>query len=254
MREMPLQAEVRTQLGKHTHALRREGKVPGVYYVHGEDNILIAVSEKSLHPLIYTSDTHIINLKLNNGGDKNCILRDIQFDPVSDRPIHFDLQGLREDEEITIEIPVVITGGIPQGVRDGGILQQIIHKMKISCLPKNIPEHVEVNAEQLKMSHFIHVRDLMIPNVTILEHAENSIVGVVPPVVEKEPEPGTVATEEIAEPEVIAKGKKTEEEVAEGEAATPEKKTEATAKQPTAPAKEEKKKADASTRREEKKK
>lgn len=219
MHEITLQAEVRTQMGKHTRTLRRDGKIPGVYYIHGESNIPITVTEKSLKPLIYTSDTHVITLKFDEGGEKSCILRDIQFDPVTDRPVHFDLQGLRADEEISIEVPIVITGGTPVGVRDGGIIQHVIHRLKISCLPKDIPEHVEVNAEELKMNHFIHVRDLKIENVTILENPDNSIVGVVPPTIEKEPTPAEVVAEAPAEPEVIAKGKKPEEgaEGAEGE-------------------------------------
>jgi len=234
MREILLQGEVRSnaQLGKRSKALRRSGKVPGVYYVHGETNIPVAVEEKALKPLIYTSETHVISLKLGAEGDKSCILRDIQFDPITDRPVHFDLQGLKENEEITIEVPIVITGGTPVGVRDGGILQQIIRRLKISCLPKFIPDHIEINASEMKINQFIHVRDLSVPNITILETADNTILGVMPPTVEKEE---TAATgTEAAEPELIAKGKKPEEgaEGAEGG----EKKAEA------APAKKEEKK------------
>lgn len=235
MREVPLEAEVRTQLGKRAHAIRREGKVPGIFYVHGEPNIPITVNEKNLKSLIFTSDTHIVNLKLGNGDSRNCIVRDIQFDPVTERPLHIDLQGLRENEEISLEVPVIVTGGIPVGVKDGGILQQIIHRLKILCLPRNIPEHIEVNAEELKINHFIHVRDLKLENVTIEEAEGSTIVGVVPPTVEKEAEPGTAVAEEAVEPEVIGKGKKPEEG-AEGEAA-PEKKAEgATKGAPAAPA------------------
>ena len=244
MREINLDAEVRTQLGKHTHILRRQGLVPGVYYIHGEKNVPITVTEKSLRPLIYTSETNIINLKLNDGTDQNCILRDVQYDAVTDKPIHFDLQGLRQDEKITLEIPIILTGGTSVGVREGGILQQIIHRLKISCLPKDIPDHIEVNVENLKINNFIHVSDLKIENVTILESENSSIVGVMPPTVEKEPTPEAVAVEETVEPEVIGKGKKVEE--GEEGAAAPEKKTEAPAKvaaatKTAAPTKEEKK-------------
>ena len=237
MREITLQAEVRTQLRKQIGSLRRSGKIPGVYYIHGEPNIPIAVQEQNLRPLIYTSETHVINLKFTDGSDKSCILRDIQFDPLTDRPIHFDLQGLRTDEEINLEVPVIVTGAIPVGVRDGGVLQLFTHRLKISCLPKDIPEHIEVNAENLKVNHFIHAGDLNIENVTILEDKSTTLVGVVPPTVEKEVAPAAAPTE-VVEPEVIAKGKKLEEG-AEGEG---EKKAEAQPK--ASPAKEEKKKAD----------
>ena len=144
---------------------------------------------------------------------------------------------MRENEKITIEVPIVITGGIPAGVREGGILQQVIYTIKISCLPKFIPEQIEINVADLKINNFIHVSDLIIPNVNILENATSSIVGVVPPVVEKEPEPGEAVAVETAEPEVIGKGKKPEEGEEAGEAG--EKKPEA-AKAAPAP-KEEKK-------------
>lgn len=208
MREITIDATIRKQLRKQTKSLRRAGSIPGVYYLHGEENISISVSEINLKPLIYTTETHVINLKLDDGNMKSCILRDIQFDPVTDRPIHFDLQGLRENEEITLEVPIVLTGGIPIGVREGGILQQIIYTIKISCLPKFIPEQIEVDVANLKINNFVHVSDLTITNVSILENATSSIVGVVPPTVEKEPAPGEVVAEEAVEPEVIGKGKK----------------------------------------------
>lgn len=245
MRDITLEGQIRTQVGKRSRAIRREGNVPGIYYVHGEKNIPITVPEKSLKPLIYTSETHVVSLRLDGSDGRNCILRDIQFDPVTERPVHFDLQGLREDEEITLEVPVIVSGGTPVGIWDGGVLQQIIYKLNIMCLPKNIPEHIEVNAENLKINHFIHVRDLKIENVTIVENEGSTIVGVVPPTVEKEVAPEVAAVEEAAEPEVIGKGKKPAEG-AEGEVAG-EKKPEAGAKPAAAaaagaPAKEEKEK------------
>jgi large subunit ribosomal protein L25 len=202
-----------------------------VFYIHGEKNISISVLEKSLKPLIYTSETHVINLQLNQGGEKSCILRDIQFDPITDRPVHIDLQGLRADEKINIEVPIVVTGGTPVGVRDGGVLQHVAHRLKISCLPKDIPEHIEINAENLKINNFIHVRDLKIDNVTILENEANTIIGIVPPTIEKEAT-ATPTAEAATEPEVITKGKKPEE----GAEAEGEKKAEGGAAK-TAPAK-----------------
>ncbi len=216
MSEIILNAEPRTITGKKSKRIRLEGKVPGVYYARGEKNIPIQVEKLSLDPLIYTSETHVINLRVGEIV-KKAILRDLQFDPVSDRAIHFDLQGLREDEEITLDVPVVLTGGIPAGVRDGGLLQHMMHKIKISCLPKNIPGKVEVNVSTLAIHQTIHVKDLNIPDVTILDAPEDPVVSVVPPTVIKEAEPTAVAADAAKEPEVVGKGKKPEEG-AEGEA------------------------------------
>jgi large subunit ribosomal protein L25 len=233
MNELTIEAEVRKQVRRGTNALRRTGKVPGVYYTAGEDNIPLAVPEKSLKPFIYTSETYIVNLTLDNGTSKKCILRDMEFDPITDRPIHFDFQGLREDRKITIEVPVVITGGTPQGVRDGGILQHVLHKLRVSCLPMHIPDHIEVNTETLKINHFVHAGDIKLENVTILDNPTSAVVGVVPPQKEVEAVVAVPGAEEITEPEVIAKGKKVEEgeEGAEGEAGATEKKAEPASKE-----------------------
>jgi large subunit ribosomal protein L25 len=144
---------------------------------------------------------------------------------VTDRPVHFDLFGLNENEELTIEVPVTIQG-IPQGVRDGGILQHILHRLRVSCLPKNIPDRIELNVETLEINKSIHVRDLSLPNVKVLENESSTVVAVVPPTVLKEAEavPGAVVAEAEAapgEPEVIAKGKKPEEGEEEGGSEAP---------------------------------
>ncbi|MBI3193833.1 MAG: 50S ribosomal protein L25 [Ignavibacteriae bacterium] len=215
MREITLQAEVRNEIAKGLFALRQQGKVPGVFYIIGEQNIPIAVTEKNLKPVVYTSEAQIVNLQLNTGETKPCILRDVQYDALTEKPIHFDLQGLREDRKITLEIPILVTGQTPVGVKDGGLLQHFVHKLKISALPKDIPNHIEIDGTELKINHFVHVSDLKLENVTVLDHATLAIIGVVPPTVEKEATPGVV--EEAVEPEVIAKGKKPEEEGAEGE-------------------------------------
>jgi len=221
MSELTLTAEIRKELGKRAKQLRAQGKVPGIYYGHGQPNIPIALNELALRPLIKTTATHVVNLKLDDGSTHSCILRDVEYDPVSDRPIHFDLFGLREDETVTIQVPIVVKG-TAQGVKDGGILQHIMHYVRVSCLPKFIPDRFEVDVTNLLMNRSIHVKDLTIPNVRILENENSAVVAVVPPTILKEAEvaptaEGAVAAEAApTEPEVIAKGKKPEEG-AEGE-------------------------------------
>lgn len=226
MSEVVLNATVRTETGKTVGRLRNDEKIPGVYYSRGEENINITATPLSMKPLIYTTNTHLINLKLDNGVSKTCILRDVQFDPITDRPVHFDLQGVKENEELTVQIPVVLQGS-PKGVKDGGTLQFIMHKVRVSCLPKYIPEHIELNVSDLGMNDSIHVRDIKIDNVKVLDNESAAVVAVVPPTVIKEETPAAGAVPDAAaaataaaEPEVIAKGKKP----AEGEAAAPAKK------------------------------
>lgn len=213
MSEITINAEIRKELGKRVKAVRAAGKVPGVYYGHGQKNIPVSMNELTLRPLFKTSATHVINLKLDDGSAHTCILRAIQFDPVTEKPVHFDLFGLSADEELTIEVPVVLVGA-PQGVKDGGTLQHVMHRLRVSCLPKFIPDRVEINVEGLKINTSIHVKDLSIPNVKVLENESSTVAAVVPPTILKEPEPGVaVVAEAAAEPEVIARGKKPEEGV-----------------------------------------
>jgi large subunit ribosomal protein L25 len=216
MSEIVLKAEIRKELGSHANRVRFAGNVPGVFYAHGEENISVTATPLGLKPLIYTSDTHLVNLQLDNGVSKTCILRDVQFDPLTDKPIHFDLQGVKEDEELTIEVPVVIIGS-PKGVKDGGTLQHVIHKLKVMCLPKYIPENVKIDVSDLAINDSVHVRDLPLTNVTVLENASSTVVAVVPPTVVKEAEVAVAGAvvegaPAAAEPEVIVKGKKPAEE------------------------------------------
>ncbi len=135
--------------------------------------------------------------------------------------MHFDLLGLKENEEITIEVPIVLTGGTAAGVKEGGTLQHVIHKLRISCLPKHIPSKIEIDVAALNINDSVHVRDLKLDNVTVLENEDSAVVAVLPPVIEKAPEEAAAAEAEApAEPEVLAKGKKPEE----GEAAPAEEK------------------------------
>ena len=104
------------------------------------------------------------------------------------------------------------------------MMQHFIHKLKISCLPKDIPAKIEINVGAMDINDFVHVRDLDLPNVTIMEALETAIVGCMPPNVTKEAEPtaeeAAAATAAAAEPEVVTKGKKPED----GEGAADEKK------------------------------
>jgi large subunit ribosomal protein L25 len=242
MSEITVNASVRKEVGKKAHTLRYKGDIPGIFYGHSKSNIPVTIPEKTLKPLYKTSAASIINLKLDDGSTYKCILKDIDFDPITDKPVHFDLFGVNESEALTIEVPVLLTGGVPQGVKEGGILQHILHRLKVSCLPKDIPDHVEINVATLGINKSIHVADVKIPNVTIAENAKTAIVAVVPPVVEKVAEvAATEAAVAPAEPEVIGKGKKEEGEEGAAPAGAPAaggaKAPAAGAKAPAAPAK-----------------
>jgi len=191
--------------------LRRDGNVPGIYYTKGVEPIPVYVSEKALKPIVFTSETHIINLKIGDGEELKSILKNVQFDPVTDRVVHFDLLGISADQEIEIEVPLLFEGQA-KGVKEGGVVQQTLHKLTVSCLPANIPDHIAINISDLALGDSIHVRDLNVENVRFIQHPEVIIVSVVVPRAAVETTVAAVPGEEKTEPEVITKGKQTEEE------------------------------------------
>jgi large subunit ribosomal protein L25 len=218
MEKVILEANERKEIKKqNTKILRNQKRVPGIFYLKQSKPIAIDVSNQAIKPLVFTSQTHLISLKIDGHEDQECVLKDVQFDPVSDEVIHFDLIGITRGEKIEIEVPVQLIGSAI-GVKEGGLLQHSLHKLEVECLPKDIPERLEVNISELKIGDTIHVKDLSFENVDILNPENSIVVSVVHPKVEKEPvvvEEGAeveAEAEEMKEPEVIGKGKAAAEE------------------------------------------
>lgn len=214
MAEVTLQGITRELKTKgYLTELRKKGYVPAVYYVHGEENLYVAVPEKKLKSVVFSPETYLINLEIEGVGKKTCILKEFQLDPVTDQILHVDFHGLKAGERINVEVAIHLVG-VPVGVREGGIIQHSLHKIELECLPDQIPDKIDVDVSNLKIGDSIHVKDLQIPNARVVTNPESTIITIVPPALHRETEavaPG-VTGQEQAEPEVIQKGKKTEEE------------------------------------------
>lgn len=200
MSEIILEARRRTPGRSEARIMRRQSIVPGIYYFHGEEPIAVAVHELALRPLIYTTESHLVRLRLDDGSEKSCMLKDMSFDPITDRPTHFDLQGVAANEAIRVEVPVTLTGS-SVGQRNGGIVDLVLHKLEIECMPADLPEHIEVDITNLDLNQSLHVSDLSIPNVTFLTPGELAVVIITPLRAELE------ASGAAGEPELISKGK-----------------------------------------------
>jgi large subunit ribosomal protein L25 len=195
--------------GSGLRKLRSEGKVPGIYYGTGETNIPITADYLELRKLIYTSESHIINLNIEGSDEElSCIMKDVQFHPVKDNPIHFDLIALHKGQRIKIEVTLHLIGTAP-GVKEGGVLQHSFHKLDVECLPKDIPSHIDIDISKLNIGDSIKVSELNLENVTILNDENTVLASVVAPKAEVEEEP--TEEDENAEPEVIGKGKSDED-------------------------------------------
>lgn len=212
MEKVIIDAQKRSKIDKASRsALRKEGKVPGIFYSKHHEPLAVQFSERAIHPLVFTSKTSLITLNVDGQEELDCIIKDVQFDPVTEKIVHVDLLGLKKGEKIQIEVPVQLIGN-PIGIKEGGILQHTLHKVEIECLPVNIPEHLEIDVTELKLGHAIHAGDLKFDNFEILTSPESIIAAVTHPKVEKVAEPVAGETAEATEPEVISKGKPQDKE------------------------------------------
>jgi large subunit ribosomal protein L25 len=221
MAVIALSGKRREGLGKGSaRKARQSGEIPAILYGHGEKPVAVSIGARAFQVALHThkGGNPIVNLAVG-GSEFTALIRDAQYDPVSRQVIHLDFQHISLTEKIEVRVPLNFTG-LALGVKDGGgILEAILRDVEVRCLPTAIPAGIDVDVSSLNIGDSIHVRDLSIPDVEILNDPDATLVTVVPPTVieEKPAEVVEGAEPSAAEPEVIAKGKKDEEGAAEGE-------------------------------------
>ncbi|MDP2364084.1 MAG: 50S ribosomal protein L25 [Ignavibacteria bacterium] len=211
MQKVLIEAQKRNKIDKASRsALRKEGKVPAIFYSKHHEPLPIQILERAIHPLVFTAKTHLISLNVEGHEELDCIIKDVQFDPTTEKIVHLDLLGLKKGEKIQLELPVQLLG-TPIGIKEGGILQHTLHKIQVECIPIDIPEHLEIDVTNLKLGDAVHISDLNFENLVLLNNPELIVVSVIHPKVEKVATPVEDVVE-AAEPEVISKGKPQEKE------------------------------------------
>ncbi len=197
MQTITLEAKPRQTGKRAAKDIRRQGWVPCILYGHHVAPIPFQVPELALRPLIYTTETHVVQLQLD-GQTWECILKDVEFHPVTDRPIHADFQVLQRGEKITVSVPVQVVGSAI-GVQRGGVLHVVAHELEVRCLPQHIPAHIEVDVSALDIGDAIHVGDLKLEGLEFEDSPDQVVVVVEPPTVrglleeEGEAAPGAAA-------------------------------------------------------------
>ncbi|HTK31509.1 MAG TPA: 50S ribosomal protein L25 [Candidatus Saccharimonadaceae bacterium] len=213
MSVIPLTGERREGLGKGgARKARAAGRIPGVLYGHGETPIPVSVGARDFELALrhHKGANPLVNLALG-GSEYTALIRDAQYDPLTHHILHLDFQHISLTETVEVEVLVHVTG-LAVGVKDGGgILEHILRQVEVRCLPTAIPASIDVDVSALNIGDSIHVRDLSVPNVTILTDGDATVATVVAPTVMEEKPAEEVAATTTAEPEVIAKGKKDEE-------------------------------------------
>ena len=194
MKQISLTASPRQETGKGAaRRVRAQGMIPGIVYGPTVAPINVAVTEADLRTAMRAQSGGISILDLDVAGTKQkVLLREVQRDPVTSHVVHVDFHAISMDKPINISVPINFVGS-PIGMKEGGIQQIIMRELDISCLPANIPEHVEVDVTNLAIGESIHVRDLNIPDVEILAEERRTVVVISAPTVVK------TADEEAAE-------------------------------------------------------
>ncbi len=174
MKSITIKGSERESVGKAaTRAARNAGMVPCVLY-GGDQPVHFTAEEMAFKGLVYTPNVHTVVIDLS-GKTYNAILQDIQFHPVSDKILHIDFYQLKEDKEITMDVPVKIVGN-SKGVMAGGVLRLNQRKLKVRALPANLPDYVEADITDLEMGNKLYVTKLPTNNFKLL-NPENTVVA-----------------------------------------------------------------------------
>ena len=177
MKTVTIEGQLRTEFGKSaTRQLRSQELVPGVIY-GGAQEINFVASAKTFRPLVYTPNFQLANVNVD-GKTYRCILKDLQFDKVSDELIHVDLLELVEDKKVVATIPLKYTG-TASGVKAGGRLITKMKSLKVKTYPKHLKEQIEVSVDDLEIGGNIRVEDVKEDNYEILNSPRIPIASVV---------------------------------------------------------------------------
>jgi len=194
--EYSIVAEERIGTGKGANRkLRATGRIPAVVYGRGKPARQLTLDPSPLAKMLRASHSGINTLiDLKVGPQETVVLvREIQRDPVSGRWIHADLFEVDLQKTIEVRVPLHIVGK-PKGVENGGILDHPLREVEIECLPRAIPDSVEVDVSDLDVGDSIHVRDLALPEgATMLSDGALAVASVVLPKAEEEAKPAEAA-------------------------------------------------------------
>ena len=177
MKTITIEGHLRTEHGKKAaRQIRSQDNVPGVIY-GGAQEVNFYASAKAFKPLVYTGEFQIAEVTVD-GKMYRCILKDLQFDKVSDALIHLDLLELVEDKKVVATLPLKFTG-TSVGVKEGGKLVIKIKSLKVKALPKDLVETINVDITNLALNANIRVEDVKAPGLEIMNSPRIPIASVV---------------------------------------------------------------------------
>jgi large subunit ribosomal protein L25 len=177
MKTITIEGQLRTESGKKaTRQLRSQELVPGVIY-GGEKEINFSAPVKAFKNLVYTGEFQVAEVSVE-GKPYRCILKDLQFDKVSDALIHVDLLELVENKKVVATLPLKFTGSAA-GVKAGGKLVTKLNALKVKAFPKDLTENIEVDITNLELNENIRVEDVKAGAMEIMNSPRIPIASVV---------------------------------------------------------------------------
>ena len=177
MKSIAISGSVRQNVGKRdAKELRYQGLVPAVLY-GGKEQTALSVSAADLKPVLYTADVIIVELNID-GQTKRAIVQGAQFHPLTDVVTHVDFLELFDDKEVSLNIPIKLTGTSP-GVKMGGKLVQKLRNLRVKALPANLPQEIAVPMESLEVGKSVRVGQIQLENAKVLNNADDTIVSVI---------------------------------------------------------------------------
>ncbi len=177
MKSVKIEGTLRSELGKKaTRQIRSEEKVPGVIY-GGKETIHFSAPVMAFRTLVYTPEFQIAEISIE-GKTYRTIVKDIQFDVVTDALNHMDFLELVDGQKVIATLPIKYTGQ-PQGVKDGGRLEMKLKSLNVRTYPKYLKEAIEVNIENLQLHGNVRVEDVKEENMEILNSPRIPMASVV---------------------------------------------------------------------------
>ena len=214
---MKINAEKRKAGKKATKEIRKNNKIPAILYGGGSESIPLQVDYSDFYHYYKESLGHqsFVFIKIGRK-EHRCLVRDMQIDPATREITHLDFQEVTAGQKIDVEVPIITLGDAP-GVKEGGIVESGVRDLQIRCLPKDLPEEIEIDVSELHIGDSIHIEDIQekYPDVDFLQPGNLTLVSVLVPKMEIEkPEE---EEEELVEDEEPTEGEEGAEEISEEE-------------------------------------
>ena len=165
--QLTLSAETRERAGKGaSRAMRREGRVPAVVYGNKEEPLAVHVEEKALMKMLNTGHfmNSVVMIEVAGGATARTLPKDVQFHPVSDRPLHVDFLRISEHSKVHVNVPIRFTDEEEcRGIKRGGVLNAVRHELELVCDAAEIPEEIAITLKGLNIGDSLHISAVTLP-------------------------------------------------------------------------------------------